>query len=77
MGFNVGAYFVLRPEVAGPAIRELLGHLAAGRIDVPVTRTLPLRDAAEAHRLLESRATTGKLVLKPWDTAAAPAGIGA
>jgi NADPH2:quinone reductase len=72
MGFNIGAFFVLRPDLAGPAIGELLGHLATGRVQVPVTRTLPLRDAAEAHRLLESRATTGKLVLKPWDGAAAP-----
>jgi NADPH2:quinone reductase len=77
MGFNIGAFFILRPEDAGPAIGELLGHLAAGRIRVPVTRTLPLRDAAEAHRLLEARATTGKLVLKPWHDSAAPVGTGA
>ena len=77
MGFNIGAFFVLRPELAGPAIGELLGHLAAGRIRIPVTRTLPLRDAAEAHRLLEARATTGKLVLKPWNGAVASAGAGA
>jgi NADPH:quinone reductase-like Zn-dependent oxidoreductase len=26
---------------------------------------LPLSDAAEAHRLIEARKTTGKVVLKP------------
>ena len=76
MGFNIGAFFLLRPELAGPAVGELLGHLAARRIRVAVTRTLPLRDAAEAHRLLEARATTGKLVLKPWDTHEAPVAMG-
>jgi len=27
---------------------------------------LPLSQAADAHRRLESRATSGKIVLKPW-----------
>jgi NADPH:quinone reductase len=27
---------------------------------------LPLSQAAEAHRLLEFRKTTGKVVLQPW-----------
>ena len=30
-----------------------------------VGREMPLADAAEAHRLLETGATTGKVVLKP------------
>lgn len=66
IGFNVGAFFGLRPEVAGPAIGQLLGYVASGALRVPVTRQMALAEATEAHRLLETRQTTGKIVLKPW-----------
>lgn len=38
--------------------------LARGEVRVDVTDVLPLADAAEAHRRIERRATTGKLVLR-------------
>jgi NADPH2:quinone reductase len=44
---------------------ELFAALTAGRLDVRVGARLLLADAAEAHRLLESRTTTGKLLLIP------------
>ncbi|MDB6107570.1 MAG: Zinc-binding dehydrogenase, partial [Gammaproteobacteria bacterium] len=34
-----------------------------GRLRVKVERTYPLAEAAQAHRDLESRKTTGKLLL--------------
>lgn len=37
---------------------------AEGRVDMPVT-TYPLAEAAEAHRAMENRETTGKVVLVP------------
>lgn len=43
---------------------EVLEAIAAGTLRIRIDRELPLRDAAEAHRLLESRATTGKLLLR-------------
>jgi NADPH2:quinone reductase len=30
---------------------------------------MPLSAAAEAHRLLEGRDTTGKIILRPWEDA--------
>ncbi len=42
--------------------RELLEHLAAGRLKIQVTE-FPLEQAKEAHEAIEKRKTTGKVVL--------------
>jgi NADPH2:quinone reductase len=47
------------------AADQLNAWLADGRLRLQVGHVYALRDAAQAHRDLESRATTGKLVLKP------------
>jgi len=41
----------------------VLDHVAAGRLRPVVHQVLPLAQAADAHRLLESRAVFGKVVL--------------
>ncbi len=64
--FNVGLFFGLRPEAAVRALTTLVGHVAAGEVTVPVGTVLALEEAAQAHRLLEARQTTGKIVLRPW-----------
>jgi NADPH:quinone reductase len=64
--FNLGLWFGMRPSIASDALRELIGLAATGKIQVPIGQTLPLAQAAEAHRLIEGRHTTGKLILKPW-----------
>jgi NADPH:quinone reductase-like Zn-dependent oxidoreductase len=43
----------------------VLSHVAAGRLEPVVHQVLPLARAADAHRLLESRAAFGKVVLEP------------
>jgi NADPH2:quinone reductase len=45
--------------------RELFDAIRSGALRVRIDREIPLRDAGEAHRLLESRKTTGKLLLIP------------
>jgi len=45
--------------------RELFGHVLAGRIVSEPQQTFALADAAEAHRALEGRKTTGATVLLP------------
>src|SRR5208282_5226897 len=44
---------------------ELFGLVLAGKITSDPSRILPLEEAAEAHRLLEGRKTTGATVLVP------------
>jgi NADPH:quinone reductase-like Zn-dependent oxidoreductase len=65
-GFNIGLWFGLRPEQAGAALGELIGHVASGAVKVQLGEILPLAEARQAHRLLEARQVTGKVILKPW-----------
>ncbi|MER5913929.1 zinc-binding dehydrogenase [Streptomyces sp. NPDC001982] len=65
VGFNLGPWFELRLPAAVAALHRLIEWVGSGQVRVPVSRAFPLAEAAEAHRLLESGATTGKLVLKP------------
>lgn len=45
--------------------RDVLGWAASGRLKVRIERSYPLEQAAEAHRALASRQTSGKLLLVP------------
>jgi NADPH2:quinone reductase len=45
--------------------QELFESIESGAVRVRIDRELPLAGAAEAHRLLESRGTRGKLLLVP------------
>ncbi|GAA3298017.1 quinone oxidoreductase family protein [Glutamicibacter nicotianae] len=44
---------------------DIFGWVAAGQIDVRIGAEYPLTEAAAAHAALESRATTGKIILVP------------
>lgn len=44
---------------------EVLSRLARGALEVRIDRSLALDQAGEAHRLLEGRATSGKVLLVP------------
>jgi NADPH2:quinone reductase len=70
----LGSLFVTRPSLAhytaDRAELELragavLGAVAAGRLTVRIGARFPLSEAAEAHRALEGRETTGKVLLVP------------
>lgn len=58
-GLNVGR----DPAAWATARRNLMEWLEAGELKITVSRRFPLGEAAEAHRLLESRASVGKIVL--------------
>ena len=53
------------PAAWTAARRQLLEWIEAGELAISISRRFPLEEAAEAHRLLESRASTGKVVLMP------------
>ncbi len=57
-------YIATRAEL-GARAGELLGWVARGEVKVRIDRELPLAQAAEAHKLLEGRKTTGKVLLIP------------
>jgi NADPH2:quinone reductase len=44
---------------------EVLGWIAEGKLRLSIDLELPLAEAAEAHRALEGRRTTGKVLLIP------------
>jgi NADPH2:quinone reductase len=69
-----GSLFLTRPTMAHyiQTRRELLGRtndlfdwITAGTLDVRIGAEYPLDQAADAHRALEGRQTTGKVILHP------------
>jgi NADPH2:quinone reductase len=61
---GLGQYTQSREELLQRA-GEVFAWIRAGLLKLRISRTLPLPDAAEAHRLLEARQTTGKVMLAP------------
>ena len=57
--------FLRSPEERAWRYRELFDAVTAGELDVRIGARHPLADAAEAHRALEGRRTTGKVLLIP------------
>jgi NADPH2:quinone reductase len=61
---SLGHYTVTREELLWRA-GDVFSWIAAGKLRLRIDRVLPLREAAEAHRLLEARKTAGKILLQP------------
>jgi NADPH2:quinone reductase len=69
-----GSLFLTRPTLAHYAAArddlvwragDVLGWVRDGSLNVRIDRAVPLADAGEAHRALEERRTTGKVLLVP------------
>jgi len=69
-----GSLFLTRPTLAHYLLdraellaraNDLFQWTASGKLRLRVETTFPLQEIAEAHRLLEGRKTTGKVVLFP------------
>jgi len=61
---GLGDYTATREELEQRA-GDVLGWVKSGELKLRVEHVFPLSEAAEAHRQLESRATTGKVLLVP------------
>jgi len=57
-------YVTTREELLGRS-RELFDWIARGQLHLRIGATFPLAEAAEAHKALEGRQTTGKVLLIP------------
>jgi NADPH2:quinone reductase len=69
-----GSLFLTRPSLAHHCLTrdellwrsgDVLGWIAAGKLELRIDKTYALGDAAQAHRDLEGRKTAGKLLLLP------------
>ena len=61
---TLGHYIATRDELVWRA-GDVLGWVRDGSLSVRIDREVPLAQAGEAHRALEERRTTGKVLLVP------------
>jgi NADPH2:quinone reductase len=59
------AHYIATREELMARSGAVLGMIAAGKLKLRVEHTYPLGEAQRAHRDLEGRKTTGKLLLIP------------
>ncbi len=64
-GFYLGRLIGRDPELVARAANDALRLWESGAVRPVVGAEYPLEEAAEAHRLIESRQSTGKVVLIP------------
>ena len=64
IGLHLNAIFE-RPHLLQESLKQLLGWIDQGKLRMQVGHTLPLEDIREAHELISSRQSYGKIVLVP------------
>ncbi|MFC4713257.1 quinone oxidoreductase family protein [Planococcus dechangensis] len=65
LGYSTGTYRKHRPEFLKEAHEAISKLLEQQQLNISITGRYPLQQAAQAHALMESRKSTGKLVLIP------------
>ena len=72
VSFDIRNFFFGQKELRGSMASDVedlnwgLEQVRAGRVRALLDRTLPLREAAEAHRLVAANQVAGNIVLLPW-----------
>ncbi|GAA4591180.1 zinc-binding dehydrogenase [Planotetraspora phitsanulokensis] len=64
-GFSLLAWRAAAPRQARDDVEEVATHAAEGRLRASLHARLPLHEAAEAHRIMESRSQLGRVLLVP------------
>jgi NADPH:quinone reductase len=59
------AHYIATPEDFAWRTKEILDVVASGALNITIGARYPLAEAAAAHQALQSRATTGKVLLIP------------
>jgi NADPH2:quinone reductase len=65
LGFWLVALIARRRDLIRSMTADLLGAVASGELEVVIGNTYPLGEAAQAHKDIQERRTTGKLLLDP------------
>lgn len=63
LGFSFATTRKEQPESLQDIAREVFKLLESGQLNIKISKKMPLADAAIAHQLIESRQSTGKIVL--------------
>jgi NADPH2:quinone reductase len=64
LGFSLGTTRNKRPELLRDTAEKVMRYLAEGRLRMKIGKRFSLEEAAEAHEWVESRRSTGKVILK-------------
>ncbi|WP_123043357.1 quinone oxidoreductase family protein [Cohnella candidum] len=63
LGYSLGTTRSKRPHTLREAADRVLQYLGEGRLKMKIGERFPLRDAGKAHEWIESRLSTGKVLL--------------
>ncbi|EJS66502.1 MULTISPECIES: quinone oxidoreductase family protein [Bacillus] len=63
LGFSFGTTRKKRPELLQETANEVFRYLRDGRLKMKAAKSFPLQDAGKAHEWVESRKSTGKVIL--------------
>lgn len=64
LGFSFGTTRQKRPHLLRPVAERVLPLIANGKLQIKIGKTFPLQEAALAHEWVESRRSTGKVLLE-------------
>lgn len=63
LGFSFGTTRKKRPELLQETANQVFRYLRGGSLQIKATKSFPLQDAGKAHEWVESRQSTGKVIL--------------